>query len=71
MHAANNTGLIHATSAEFDYDSGTVQIVGRPTNPDADKRKDAQRIEEALDRMGLTSTVYLTERAMAGSHAGN
>jgi len=71
MHAANNTGLIHGTSAEFDYDSGTVQIVGRPTNPDADKREEAQRIEEALNRMGLASTVYLTERAIAGSDVGN
>ena len=71
MRAANDTGLIHATSAGFDYDSGTVQIVGRPTNPNADKRKDAQRIEEALNRMGLASTVYLTERATAGSDAGN
>ena len=71
MHAANDTGLIHATSAEFDYDSGTVQIVGRPTNPGADKVKDAQRIEQTLNTMGLASTVYLTERAIAGSDAGS
>jgi hypothetical protein len=71
MHAANDTGLIHATSAEFDDDSGTVQIVGRPKNPDADKVKDAQHIEQTLSTMGLASTVSLTERAIAGSDAGN
>jgi hypothetical protein len=71
MHAANDTGLIHATSAEFDYDSGTVRIVGRPTSPGADTAKDAQRIEQTLSTMGLASTVSLTERATAGSDAGN
>jgi hypothetical protein len=33
--------------------------------------KDAQHIQQTLSTMGLASTVSLTERAIAGSDAGN
>ena len=54
---AKQTGLIHSPSTGFDYESGTVQVVGRP-GVMADKIGDAKRIEAVLNSKGPKSTSF-------------